>query len=277
LQPTSSYKIRGALNAVARLSEGATPPSSLVTASAGNHGRALAYAAALARTPLTVYVPETAPSVKLDALRRSGARLVTCPDYESAERAAKKASATGAGTYISPYSHPDVIAGAGTVALEIAQDVEDLGCIVAAVGGGGLISGVAIAAPPAVKTIGVEAEASCPFARSLAAGHIVQIEVQPTLADGLAGNLDSDTITFDLVRRHVDGLAAVTENEIRSAIAGLVAEEQLIVEGAGAAAVAAVLTGKVKVRGQRCAIVLSGANIDARTLCAIIETESRPR
>lgn len=201
---------------------------------------------------------------------------MTCPDYDSAERAAKEASAGGAGMYISPYSHPDVIAGAGTVALEIAEDLEDLGCIVAAVGGGGLISGVAIAAPPDVKTFGVEAEASCPFARSLAAGHIVQIDVQPTLADGLAGNLDPDSITFDLVRRHVDGLAAVAESEIRSAIAGLVAEERLIAEGAAAAAVAAVLTGKVKVGGRRCAIVLSGANIDPRTLCGVINTEARP-
>jgi threonine dehydratase len=270
LQPTFSYKVRGALNAVLRLAESGQSPADLVTASAGNHGSALAHAAAIAGLPLTVYVPEHAPEVKLDALRRSGAHLTTCRDYDDAERRAKEHAGTGAATFISPYSHPDVIAGAGTIGLEILEDVRDIDSIVVAVGGGGLISGVAVAAGPDVQTYGVEAEASCPFARSLAAGRIVAIDVGPTLADGLAGNLDPDAITFDLVRRYAAGMTTVTEAGIRSAIRNLVFQERLVAEGAAAAAVAAVADGRIDLSGRRTAIVLSGANIDPQTLAAIL-------
>lgn len=270
MQPTFSYKIRGALNAVLALAEGAGVPAALVTASAGNHGRALAHAAALLPLPLTVYVAQDAPRIKLEAMRAAGATLVLCGDYDDAERRAKEHGATGRATFVSPYSHRDVIAGAGTVALEILEDDPDIDAIVTPVGGGGLISGVSIAADRRVRTYGVEAEASCPFTRSLAAGAVVTIDVRPTLADGLAGNLDPETITFDLVRQQVAAIVTVTEEQISSAIAGLVAEEHLIAEGAAATAVAGVLSHRLDVRGDRVAIVLSGANIDRTLLRQII-------
>jgi threonine dehydratase len=270
LQPTFSFKIRGALNAVLRLAERTDVPAALVTASAGNHGRGLACAAAAVPLPLTVYVPEHAPRVKLDAIRAAGATLVPCRDYDDAERRAKEHAASGRATFISPYSHPDVIAGAGTIALEIVEDDPHIETIVAAVGGGGLISGVAIAGAPHVKAYGVEAAASCPFSRGLAAGAIVEIDVKPTLADGLAGNLDPDTITFDLVRRYVAGMATVSEQQIREAIAGLIVEERLIAEAAAAVAVAGVLAGKLELRRRRTAVVLSGANIDPAVLRQIM-------
>ena len=262
LQPTFSYKIRGALNAVLVLLERGETPAALVTASAGNHGRALAYAAAVAGLPLTVYVPEGAPRVKLDALRRTGATIVACADYDTAERRAKDHGATAGVTFVSPYSHEDVIAGAGTVALEILADDPGIDTIVAAVGGGGLISGIAVAAQNRAMVYGVEAESSSPFAHGLAAGRLIEIVVRPTLADGLAGNLDPETITFDLVRQLVTGLITVDESEISGALRGLVGEERLIAEGAAATAVAGVLSGRIPVAGRHVAVVLSGANID---------------
>jgi threonine dehydratase len=146
LQPTFSFKLRGALNAVVQLTEVDGLPRELVTASAGNHGRALAIAAATIQIPLTVYVPADAPEVKLTAMRRAGARVITCGDYDEAERRAKDHAAATSSSYISPYSHADVIAGAGTIGLEILEDAPGIEAIVVPLGGGGLMSGVALAA-----------------------------------------------------------------------------------------------------------------------------------
>ncbi len=274
LQPTFSFKVRGAINAVLRLREAhghSVPP--LVTASAGNHGRALAWAAGEAGLPLIVFVPEHAPRTKIDAIRIAGADVKVCRDYDEAELRAKEHAAAGRALYISPYSHADVIAGAGTVGLEILEEWPDVDCVVVPIGGGGLVSGIAIACSGGssrTSVAGVEAEASSPFTRSLAAGRIVEIDVQPTLADGLAGNLDPETVTFDIVRRLVARIALVDETDLRAAIAGVVKEERLVAEAAGAAGVAAVLRGKLDVRDQRVAIVLSGANIDPDALKAIL-------
>jgi threonine dehydratase len=275
LQPTGSYKVRGALNAVLRLVESGSDPGTLVTASAGNHGRALAHAAAGAGLPLTVYVPETAPRVKLEPLDRAGAQVIRCRDYDDAERRARIHGRSARCTFVSPYAHPDVIAGAGTIALEVLAEDPTVDFIVASVGGGGLISGVAVGAAGHADVWGVEVAASCPFTRSLAAGRIVSIDVLPTLADGLAGNLDPDTITFDLVRELVKGIVTVSEEDLRDAMRGLVAEEALAVEGAAAAAVAGVLSGRIAVKGRHVAIVISGANIDPDTLRSVL-SERQP-
>lgn len=239
-----------------------------MTASAGNHGRAMAHAASAAGLPLTVYVPEGAPKTKVDAIRALGAELRPCRDYDEAEHRAKEQGARGIGVYISPYAHPDVIAGAGTVALEILEDLPDTATIVAAIGGGGLISGISIAVGSRAEAAGVEVEASTPFTTSLAAGKITQIEVRDSLADGLTGNLDPDSPTFEIVRDGVRRIAVVSEEELRAAVRGVADHERLIVEGAAAAAVAAVATGKLDVRGRKAVVVLSGANIDLETWAA---------
>jgi threonine dehydratase len=273
LQPTFSYKIRGAFNAVLKLVEERGEPQPLVTASAGNHGRALAHAARTAGLRLTVYVPSTAPRAKIDAILDSGAELRTCGDYDEAEDRAREHGADGSALFISPYSHPDVIAGAGTIGLEILEDLPDIDSIVVPVGGGGLIGGIAIAAKAIsdrVSIVGVEVEASSAFTQSLAAGHIVQIEVGPTLADGLAGNLDPGAVTFDIVRRLVSGIVLVDERQLQEAVAGIAREERLIAEAAGAAAAAAVLGGRIDVSGTRTAVILSGGNIDLDKLKALI-------
>ena len=273
LQPTFSYKIRGATNAIIRLAEqhGTSAPP-LVTASAGNHGRAMAEAAKRAGMPLTVYVPEHAPRTKLDAIRATGADLRPSADYDDAERRAKEDARSRPAIYISPYSHPDVIAGAGTVALEI-LDEQPNATIVVPIGGGGLISGIAIVAAarrdPA-NVYGVEVEASSPFTHGRAAGRIVTIDVGPTLADGLAGNLDPDTVTFDIVQNLVPRIAVITEDELKAAMAGLLLKEKLIVEGAGAVGVAALLSRKLVTNGGPVAVVVSGANIDPSVLRSLI-------
>jgi threonine dehydratase len=269
LQETFSYKFRGAMNAVLRLCEGGEKPSGLVTASAGNHGRALAAAAAKAGLPLTVYVPASAPKVKLDAMKALGARLELCADYDEAERKAQLHQGPGV-VYVSPYAHPYVIEGAGTVAVEILAQDPEIDVIVCPVGGGGLASGIAIAAAGRAETWGVETEASCPFTRSLAAGRVVAIDVQPSLADGLVGNLDPESITFDLVRQHVAGIATVTEAQVASAIGQLAAAERLIAEGAAAVGIAGAVNGRVPLKGRRTAVVLTGANIDPDKLRQLI-------
>jgi threonine dehydratase len=274
LQPTHSFKIRGALNAVLAIVEqhGQERPR-LVTASAGNHGQALAYAARMVGLELTVYVPETAPRAKKDAIRRIGAELVGCADYDEAESRAKQHAATRAASFISPYSHADVIAGAGTIGLEIAQQDPAIDTIVAAVGGGGLVSGIAVAIKGSghrAEIVGVEVEASCPFHQGIAAGRIVHITVGRTLADGLSGNLDPDTITFDIVRSLVDRMTLVTEDQLRDAIVGVLREERLVVEAAGAAAVAALISGPSQMKGRRTAVILSGANIDFEVLTSLM-------
>ena len=274
VQPTSSYKIRGAFNAALRVRErtAAGAPPHLVTASAGNHGRALAYAAGMFNIPLVVFVPRDAPRAKIDAIARSGADVRPCADYDAAEREAKAFAAAGGGIFVSPYSHPDVIAGAGTIGLELVEQQRDLDAVVVPIGGGGLISGVATALKalsPETRVIGVEVAASCPFTRSLAAGRIVPVDVGASLADGLTGNLDPDTITLDIVRDVVDEIVVVEEEDLRRALAGVVAHEHLVIEGAAAAAPAALLSGKVEPRGN-VAVILSGANIDLSVLVDVL-------
>ena len=263
LQPTFSYKLRGATNAVLKLA--ASPDrlrQGIVTASAGNHGRAMAHACAAASIALTVYVPESAPRIKLEAIRALGAELRPCVDYDEAEHRAKEHGARGLAVFISPYAHPDVIAGAGTVALEIVQDQPDVEMIVASIGGGGLISGIALATEGRVEAAGVEVEASTPFTTSLAAGRITPITPGESLADGLTGNLDPDSPTFDIVRQKVRRIVVVSEEDLREAIRDAAHHERIIVEGAAAAALAALASGRLDVQRKKVAVVVSGANID---------------
>ena len=275
IQPTSSYKIRGAFNAVQRAADAAAVDQRLVTASAGNHGRALAHACRVFGIPLVVFIAADAPRAKADAIRAAGAELRACRDYDEAERQAKAHAAAGGGRFISPYSHRDVIAGAGTIALELLADQPALDAVVVPIGGGGLISGIGIALralSPKTRVIGVEVAASCPFTRSLAAGHLVTIDVEPSLADGLTGNLDPDTITLDIVRKVVDDIVVVEETEVRTALADVVNNEHLVIEGAAATGPAALLSGRIDVKGN-VAVILTGANIDAGTLTEAL----RPR
>jgi len=274
LQPSHAFKIRGAINAALQVvaERGTTAP--LVTASAGNHGRALAIAAERLGVRLVVFTPATAPATKKAAIRSHGATLDDTPaDYDAAERAAREYARRENAIYISPYNDGEVIAGAGTIALEILESMPDLDAIVVPLGGGGLASGIGLtmkAASPRVQVIGVEAEVSTPFAVSIARGEITSIDPGASLADGLTGNLEPGTMTFELVRAHVDRLVTVSERDLASAVRGLADQEHLVTEGAGAAATAAVLARDLIPAGSRVAVMVTGANIDLSRFASIV-------
>ena len=274
LQLTRSFKIRGALNAIAAVAAAGGPDVSVVTASAGNHGLALACAAKVARVPVTIFTPAGAPAAKLEPIAQYGATLhAVATDYDDAERRALAYAAEHGAVYVSPYSHPDVIAGAGTVALEVLDELPDVDTILVPVGGGGLVSGIALAAKgvrPSTRVVGVEAANNPVFARSLAAGTVTHVDVLPTIADGLAGNLEPGSLTFEMVRDLVDDMVVVSEDGLRAAIRGLAAHEHLIAEGAGVPAVAALLSGRVDVSGRRTVAIVSGANIDVALLAEVL-------
>jgi threonine dehydratase len=271
VQPTNAFKIRGAFNAVARVAKlGVT----VVTASAGNHGRAIALAGERFGVRTVVFTPKSAPAAKKQAIVHHGAELHDdFEDYDAAERAARDYASREGATFISPYNHRDVIAAAGTIGVEIVDQVPDTNVVVVPIGGGGLASGVGVAvkqAAPRTRVIGVEVDASRPFATGLERGAITPIQVNPSLADGLIGNLEPGSITFDYVRRYVDRLVSVSEEALRNAARGLIEEEHLVAEGAGAAATAAVLSCHVIDPGECAVVLVTGANIDLARLREVI-------
>jgi len=274
-QRANSFKARGAFNAViARLERPGGAPARLVTASAGNHGRGLAAAAKTFNLPLVVFTPKDAPSAKLDAIRRDGADLRPHGhDYDEAERMAKAFAAQTGAEFISPYSDTDVIAGAATVALEMFEDDPALDMLLVPIGGGGLISGMATVAKainPRCDVIGVELDVSNAFQQSVRAGTLVEIVPGETLADGLGGNPDPDTITFAFIQRLVDRIVTVSEADLAAAVVGLVDAEHIIAEGAGAAATAALIGKQIDVRDRQVGVVVSGGNIDRARLKSLL-------
>jgi threonine dehydratase len=251
-QPTGSFKVRGALAALTALD----PVEPVVTASAGNAGLALAWAAERLEIAATIVVAETASPAKIAGIRRFPATLVLHgSDYDAAEQHGLSLP----GRYVSPYNDREVIAGAGTVALELPE----ADTIVVPVGGGGLAGGIGLAARG--RVIGVVPEAFPAMRAALDAGRIVPIDGHATVADGLHGNIEPGSVTFDLVREHLEDVVTVGEDELAAAMRFLVQEHGLVVEGAGAAAVAALRAGKVEARGRTVA-VLTGRNVTAETL-----------
>jgi threonine dehydratase len=263
VQPTGSFKIRGALAAMAAL-----PPGPVVTASAGNHGLGVAQAAALLGREATVVVPETASTAKISRLREFAVDLVLSgSSYDEAE-----AHALGlGGSYVSPYNDPLVIAGQRTLGVELGEQLPGPLTVVVPVGGGGLLAGVALWASerPDVRVVGVEAAASRALSASVEAGRVVEVEVGPTLADGIAGGLEPGCVTVDIAARAVDAFVAVEEDELRAAIRALAFEAGLVAEGAGAAATAAVLAGRVPDDRPVVAIV-SGRNLTREVLVDVL-------
>jgi threonine dehydratase len=278
LNLTHSFKIRGAFNAQLRVLDAHPDPASrpvIVTASAGNHGRAMACAAERLGMQVVIFTPATAPRTKREAIRRHGAVLRDDPpSYDDAEAAARAHAAEHGGMFVSPYNHRDVIAGAGTIGLEVVDACPEVSSVFVPLGGGGLASGVGMAiraVAPHVRLIGVEAEASTPFTTGLAHGAITPIEPGPTLADGLAGNLEPGSITFALVQQFVDEVVVVSEDELKRALRGMAAEEHLIVEGAAAVSIAAAISRRGASSGPSVALV-TGANIDTEKLAEVLRS-----
>ncbi len=267
LQRVGAFKFRGAYNAASRLPVDLLS-SGIVTFSSGNHAQAIALAARELGTQAVVVMPEDAPRSKADAVAGYGAEIVTYDRY-SGDRAAigtQLADARGM-ALIAPYENPAVIAGQGTVALELVQEVGELDALVVPVGGGGLIAGCATIAKamcPGIRVIGVEPEAGDDTKRSLEAGERVGVPVPRTIADGLAGEIPGE-LTFSINRRLVDGIALVRDAEILHAMRFAFDRLKLVVEPSGAATLAAVLTRRVDELAQgatRVGVVLSGGNVD---------------
>ena len=276
LQPISAYKIRGAANAVAMLSD-AERRRGVWTISAGNAGQGVAYAARAAGVPCTVVAIETAPTAKLDRMRALGAKLVLV-SYARAWQALEDRSYPGVeGTFIHPFDDHNFIAGHATMGLEILEDAPDTAAIVAAIGGGGLITGVATAVKalkPQVKAWGAEPETAAPLARSFAAGGPQEFpEWKATFVDG-AGGKSVFPRMWQRMRPVVDGTIVVTLDEIRRAMRLMADKLRVISEGAGALGLAAALTGKAG-QGPIVAVV-SGGNIDLEKFFELIQPSAGP-
>jgi threonine dehydratase len=265
LQHTHSFKVRGAFAHVLQLVEGGDKRR-VLTVSAGNHGQGIARAATAFKLPCTVVVPAGTPKTKIEAIEKYGVVLrIEGSNYDEAEAwTLRQAENTDDFAFISPYNDRFVVLGQGSLALEILEQLPNVSAIIVPIGGGGLAAGIGAAVKQlrtSVRVIGVQAEASAAIYYSLKAGHMVQVPDLPSIADGIAGNIDLQTITFPLIQKYVDDVVLVSENEIRSAMKHLLHREKLVTEGSAAAAVAAVLYGKVDVHGPIVALI-TGGNVD---------------
>jgi len=267
LQPTGSFKVRGALAALSRA--GGEP---VITASAGNAGLGIAWAAAALGVHATVVVAETASPAKVATLQALPVTLVRHgAGYDAAEAHALELAAQGA-TYISPYNDTGVIAGQSTIGRELDAQLPAAPTVACPIGGGGLASGLGLwaAGRPGARVVAIEGERSPAFTSALAAGEITPTDVGETLADGLAGNIEPGSVTFELVRDHVAAVASVSEPAIEEAIRFLARAHGIVAEGAGAAAVAGVMKGRVARGPGPLVAVVTGRNIALERLAAVL-------
>ncbi len=273
LQRAGSFKVRGAANKLAALSLD-QKARGVIAASAGNHAQGVALAAANLGIPCTVVMPTGASIPKVEATRGYGATvLLQGDDFDQSQRHARRVMRENDLTLIHAFDDPAIVAGQGTIGLEMLEQAEDLDTVVVPVGGGGLISGIALAIKemtPGIRVIGVQAEAASAVVDSYKANRRVTVKRQATVADGIAVGTPG-TITLPLVSRYVDDLVLVAEDEITQAMMLLLERGKLLVEGAGAVGLAAVLGGKIQVAGKRVAVVLSGGNVDTHLIARVME------
>ncbi len=276
LQITNSFKPRGVFNKLLHL-EKEEQEMGIITASAGNHGQAVAYAAKKLNCYARVVVPNPTPKVKIEGIKKYGADLVLFgKSYDEAEKKAKELARKDGCAYISPYNDEHIIAGHGTIGLEILEALPDVDAIMVPLGGGGLLSGISIAVKskkPNVEVIGVQSKSSPVMYNSLKAGRIVTIKkAGKSVAEGLSGNVGP--ITFEIVKKYVDLVLLVKEKTLRTSIYLLWAHDKLVVEGSGAAAVAPVIENKPLFKNKRVVSVLTGGNIDSDLFRNILSSES---
>jgi threonine dehydratase len=274
LQMTGAYKERGALNKLLQL-PAAEREQGLIAASAGNHAQAVAYHAGRLGVKATIVMPEATPIMKVANTRAHGARVVLHgANYDEAYAEARRLEHVERLTFVHPFDDPDVIAGQGTVALEILEQEPEVDAVLVPIGGGGLVSGVGTvlkALRPGAKVVGVETEVLPSMLQALEAGRPVTLDPANTVADGIAVKRAGD-LTFEHVRHLVDEIVTVSEEEIASAILYLLEREKTVVEGAGAVAVAALMQHKVRgLEGRRVVSIVSGGNIDVNLVARVIE------
>jgi len=272
LQLTGSFKLRGAYYKISQLTA-AERARGIVACSAGNHAQGVAFAAQKMGIKSVICMPDGAPISKVEATKAFGAEACLVPGaYDDAyAKAIELRDETGA-TFIHPFDDDDVIAGQGTIVLEIFEQIADADAAAVQIGGGGLISGVAFAIKhlnPRVKVYGVQAERAASMAESIRLGKQITLDSVSTFADGIAVKHPGDN-TFQLINEYVDEIVTVTEDEIATAILTLMEKQKLVAEGAGAVGVAAVMFGKLPVKGQKVVAVVSGGNIDVNILSRVV-------
>lgn len=273
LQLTGSFKLRGAFNRIANLDE-KSKEKGVVAASAGNHAQGLAFAANHFGIEATIFMPEATPLTKVSGVKSHGGKVVlTGENFDEAYSAAMKFKEEKGCEFIHPFADDDVIAGQGTMAFELLDDVENLKQIIVPIGGGGLISGIAIAIKainPDIKITGVVASGAPAMKESYKSQMAIDSKSVKTIADGIAVKNVTPKM-LDIIVDHVDDIVEVSDNEIANAILFLLEKEKLVVEGAGAVAVAAIMHEKVEIEDSRVCAVVSGGNIDVTVLSQIIE------
>lgn len=272
LQVTGSFKLRGAYYKISQLTE-EEKSKGILACSAGNHAQGVAMAATENGIRSVICMPDGAPISKVEATKQLGAevRLVRGAYDDAYAKAIELQQETGA-TFIHPFDDEDVIAGQGTIGLEILDQIDDLDAVIVPIGGGGLISGVALAVKklrPDVKVYGVQAAGAPSMFRSIKEEHILTLENASTFADGIAVKRPGD-LTYDLVSQYVDDIVTVTEDEIATAILTLMEKQKVVAEGAGAVSVAAAMFGKLPVKDKNVVCLVSGGNIDVNILSRVI-------
>jgi threonine dehydratase len=278
-QQTGSFKVRGALRKLSTLSPEQWAKG-IVTASAGNHGLGVAHASKVLGLPaVTIFVPESAPDAKVERLRTYDCQVRRAgADYDAAHAIAEAFAHEQGALYISAYDDPIVIAGQGTVGLEVLEDLPTADLLLVPVGGGGLIAGIAIAAKainPAVRILGIQPEASPAAYLSLRDGRAYETyPAGPTICDGLAGGFGR--VPFEVAGDLIEAIVVVPEADVQRAVAWLLSKEQLVVEGSGAIAITPLLNGQVAAQGNRVVAVLTGRNLDASQLHRILAKQMNP-
>ncbi len=272
-QPVGVFKIRGAVNKICSLSPSELKKG-LIASSSGNHGLSVAYAAKIYGAKAIVVVPENAVKEKVEAIESYGAEVVKHgKDYDEAYSKALEIQRETGTTFVHPFNDPSVIAGQGTVGLELLEDVPDLNTIIVPIGGGGLISGISIAAKtlnPNIRIVGVQPEGAPAVYRSWKAGKIVEVDSVNTVADGLATKKPLD-LTFRIIKRYVDDILLVTEQEIGEAVLALLREAHILAEPSGAASLAALLFRYHPKPKEKVAVIISGANISIEYLVSLLK------
>lgn len=270
-QLTGSFKLRGAMSKLTALTD-EQRSGGLLTVSAGNHGLAVAHCSTVLGISASVIVPESASRAKVASIARYPVSLIERgATYDDAERAARDMERETGLTFVSPYNDLEVIAGQGTIGLEMLEDCADLDAVIVPVGGGGLLAGVALAVKainPEVKVYGAEPKNSPTMTAAIEAGRIIEIGEEPTIADGCAGNVEPESITFPYIQRLVDGMILVTEESIRNAIARVANEDHIMIEGSAAVSIAALSDGRI--RGKNVAAIVSGRNITLKLFNEIV-------
>lgn len=272
LQVTGSFKLRGAYYKISRLTD-EQKAAGIIACSAGNHAQGVALAASSMGIKSVVCMPDGAPISKVEATKALGAEVRLVPGtYDDAYEEALRLQAETGATFIHPFDDDEVIAGQGTIGIEILEQIDNLDAIIVPIGGGGLISGVAYAVKqlrPEIKVYGVQAERAPGMLKSREAGEPITLDSVSTFADGIAVKHPGST-TFSLIEKYVDEIVTVSEDEIAAAILSLIEKQKLIAEGAGAVSVAAAMFNKLPIKNKRVACLVSGGNIDVNILSRVI-------